>query len=70
MDAHITPEYAAENKGPGILAAFWITTTIALVTVMGRFYIRMRVLRSVGVDDWLILLSMVRYSIFARIFPQ
>ncbi|KAL4887926.1 hypothetical protein BDV59DRAFT_196874 [Aspergillus ambiguus] len=53
------PGYAEETKGPHILAVFWVLTSITLVVVLARLFIRLRVLRNPGADDWLIAASMI-----------
>ncbi|KAJ5623787.1 hypothetical protein N7510_000096 [Penicillium lagena] len=52
-------EYAQQNKGPRILAVFWSLTALTLVVVIIRLFIRIRILRNTGLDDWLILASVV-----------
>lgn len=51
-----------ENKGPGCIAFAAIMTTLSLVFVSVRFYVRTRIVRAIGWDDWVILLSVVRDS--------
>ncbi|PYI06301.1 hypothetical protein BO78DRAFT_418709 [Aspergillus sclerotiicarbonarius CBS 121057] len=57
--AAVSPEYAHQTKGPRILAVFWTMTSLALLLVAARLFIRIKVLRSPGADDWLIAASMV-----------
>ena len=54
-----SPPVPDQNRGPGFLAEVVITTVAALVTVALRFYVRTHVVRALGWDDWIILLSMV-----------
>lgn len=51
------------NKGPEILAVLWACTTFATLLVITRLWIRQKVLRKLGVDDWLIAASMVGPSV-------
>lgn len=53
---------SSESKGPKILGVFWALTSITLITVISRLYIRAGVLRNMGPDDWLIAASMVSPS--------
>jgi hypothetical protein len=58
-DANAPPIDLSENKGPAILAAMWPLTIVTTVIVAARMYIRSQVVRNMGLDDWLILASMV-----------
>ncbi|KAJ5095482.1 hypothetical protein NUU61_004838 [Penicillium alfredii] len=51
-------DYASETRGPRILGAFWSLTILALAVVIVRLFIRLRVLRNPGIDDWLIVVGM------------
>lgn len=44
----------AQNRGPTILIAMWTTTSITTVFVAARLYTRMRILKSTGIDNYLI----------------
>ncbi|PYH36574.1 uncharacterized protein BO87DRAFT_302911 [Aspergillus neoniger CBS 115656] len=55
----VSPEYAHQTKGPRILAVFWAMTSLAILAVAARLFIRIKVLRNPGADDWLIAASMV-----------
>jgi hypothetical protein len=50
----------SENKGPNILAPMWALTMIMMSLVCARIFIRARVVKKVGFDDWIIMVSMVR----------
>ena len=39
-----------ENQAPRILAATTVTTVFALLTVMARMYVRLFIIRNVGLD--------------------
>jgi hypothetical protein len=49
----------AHGRGPTILIAMWTTTSIAALFVVARLYTRIKILRSVGLDDYLMASSMV-----------
>jgi hypothetical protein len=53
-----------ENKGPEVLVSCTVVTVVALILVVARMYVRVKVVKSVGLDDYAILASMVR-----RLFP-
>ncbi|KAF2833249.1 integral membrane protein [Ophiobolus disseminans] len=53
------PEFARQNKGPAILAICSTLTAVASIFVAARLYVRAKILSRVGLDDWLIILSMV-----------
>lgn len=56
----LSPEMAAENKGPGILAACYTVEVIATFFVAARLFVRGRMMGKWQLDDWLIIVSMVR----------
>lgn len=51
-----------ENKGPNILAPMWALTILTTFFVSARIFIRARVVKKVGFDDWIIMVSMVCYQ--------
>ncbi|KAL2815094.1 hypothetical protein BJX63DRAFT_420468 [Aspergillus granulosus] len=55
----IPPHFAAETKGPRILGTFWSFYTVSVLMVSTRLHIRARWLRNIGLDDYLIAVSMV-----------
>ncbi|KAL9045811.1 MAG: hypothetical protein Q9214_001211 [Letrouitia sp. 1 TL-2023] len=50
---------AVENgdRGQAAMATYWVTTTIASFVVAARLYIRI-VRKTIGVDDWLMLVTL------------
>ncbi|RAK72709.1 integral membrane family protein [Aspergillus fijiensis CBS 313.89] len=48
-----------DNQGPRILAATSIVTAGAAITVLARMYVRIFLIRNVGVDDYTMLLTMI-----------
>ncbi|GAB1196428.1 hypothetical protein APSETT444_005699 [Aspergillus pseudonomiae] len=54
-----------ENQAPRILAATTVTTVFALLTVMARMYVRLFIIRNVGLDSlagWAIIIPEVIYG--------
>ncbi|RDW63230.1 uncharacterized protein DSM5745_10341 [Aspergillus mulundensis] len=51
--------YADQTKGPRILGVFWAFYTVSVFMVTARLYIRARWLRNIGLDDYIIAVSMV-----------
>lgn len=51
-----------QTKGPRILGAFWGFFAISVTMVSARLYIRARWLRNIGLDDYIIAVSMVGSS--------
>lgn len=56
-----------ENRGPKILGVLWALTSLTTLVVLARMYIRIRMLKNFGSDDWLIALSMVRMLLHDRV---
>ena len=50
---------ADRNRGPEILAVFCSGTALAALAVALRLWVRARLIRKVGLDDWLVALSLV-----------
>lgn len=48
-----------DDKGPRILGVLWSLTGFTALIVMARVYIRLAVVRSFGLDDYLIVLGIV-----------
>ena len=55
----LTPEYVAFNNSGEIISIVTAFTAVAILAVTTRFYVRAFVLKSVGLDDYTILFSMV-----------
>lgn len=58
----IEPPDGDVNKGPVVLAITYVTTSIALVAVALRMFVRVKIVKSVGWDDYAILLASVSAS--------
>ncbi|PYI32236.1 hypothetical protein BP00DRAFT_341944 [Aspergillus indologenus CBS 114.80] len=52
-------ESISDDKGPTILIVLWTLTGLTTVVVTGRMYIRAGLLHNLGVDDWLIVFSLL-----------
>ncbi|PYI15457.1 hypothetical protein BO99DRAFT_468061 [Aspergillus violaceofuscus CBS 115571] len=52
-------EYASQTKGPKILGVFWAFFSVSAVTVSARLYIRSRMLKNVGLDDYIIAVAIL-----------
>ncbi|KAI1468298.1 uncharacterized protein F4812DRAFT_458730 [Daldinia caldariorum] len=48
-----------ENRGPQIAGAVVSTTLAALIVVCARMYVRLRMIHSMGIDDYIMLASML-----------
>lgn len=55
----VTKENLNDDKGPKILAVLWTLTAVATLFVVARIFIRLRMLKNFGVDDYLIIVSVV-----------
>lgn len=57
-----------QNRGPELLAVIWTFTILALLVVIAKFYTKARVLHKTGVDDALVVLSMILALICTSLF--
>ena len=57
------PEQSAGNQGPGIIAACLTVAVLATIAVALRLLARMFQKVRIGMDDYLIILALVRHSI-------
>ncbi|CAG8898115.1 unnamed protein product [Penicillium egyptiacum] len=55
----VTAENLYDDKGPKILAVLWTLTGLTTVMVIARVYIRIKLLRNFGMDDYLIVASII-----------
>ena len=58
---HGTPELDAESHYPRIIAAIVSTLILMIMTVLLRAYVRWRLVKDVGPDDWIIFVSMASH---------
>ena len=50
----------SDNRGPELVAVFATGTGVAAILVALRLWVRWRVIRKVGLDDWVVAASLVR----------
>jgi len=55
-----SPEYLAETRGPMIRTVTWLSVIFPILFVALRVYTRLFVRKVFGLDDWVIVLSLVR----------
>lgn len=55
----VTAENLNQDKGPKILAVLWTLTALATLTVAARIFIRLRMLKAFGIDDYLIIVAII-----------
>ena len=53
-------ERAAQDKGPAVITAIATVTAISALFVGARIFVRTRLIRGLHLDDYLIVLSLVR----------
>ena len=56
------------NRAPGFIACMAVTSAIALILVLLRVYVRLRIVRRFGADDCTVVLAMVRIIALTRCF--
>lgn len=49
-----------ENLGPTVLIIAWVFAALACLVVGTRFYTRTKIVKYLTIDDWIILLTLVR----------
>ncbi|KAL1799532.1 hypothetical protein ACET3X_003569 [Alternaria dauci] len=50
---------SVENEGTTILTSTLAVTTVAMITTIARLYVRIKMIRNVGWDDYMMLLTMI-----------
>lgn len=55
----LSPEVAAQNKGPAILATIYTVTVLSTSFTAARVFVRTKILGKLQLDDYLIVLSVV-----------
>ena len=48
------------NRGPEVLAIFGTGTALASIAVISRLWVRARIIRKIGADDWIVAISLVK----------
>lgn len=56
-----SPEYLAETRGPMIRAVTWLSVILPFILVSLRVYTRVFVRKVFGLDDWVIVFSLVSW---------
>ncbi|KAJ5287535.1 hypothetical protein N7478_003221 [Penicillium angulare] len=54
----VTTQNLKDDKGPKILAVVWTLTSFTLMMVVARVFIRLKMLKNFGIDDYLIVVAM------------
>lgn len=52
------------NKGPTLIAATCVVDGVTAIAVALRFFVRIRITKALGWDDWTILFAIVSPSLF------
>ncbi|MCJ1432482.1 hypothetical protein MMC27_001839 [Xylographa pallens] len=47
----------ADSRGPMVISVTWVFTSLVIIVVAIRFYVRIKILNKLGADDWLMLLA-------------
>lgn len=50
---------ASNNLGPAVVAVAWTFACLAILVVGARLYVRLRIVRSLTIDDCIILFTLV-----------
>ncbi|KAL3471342.1 hypothetical protein BJX99DRAFT_250517 [Aspergillus californicus] len=66
--ADITPEYARETPGPMLVAVSWPLFVVSATMVSARLYIRARWLRNIGLEDYIIAVSLLILAAFTIVY--
>jgi hypothetical protein len=53
-----------ENRGPALLGINIAALSLAVVATVLRCYVRLRLVRAFGLDDWLMLCAMVTFTVY------
>lgn len=59
MSAGPSPEYLAETRGPMIRTVTWLSVIVPTLIVSLRVYTRVFIRKVFGLDDWIIVSSLV-----------
>ncbi|KAJ5172352.1 hypothetical protein N7492_004945 [Penicillium capsulatum] len=70
MATAMSPEYTGQTKGPKILGLFWAFFTVSLVMVSARMYIRARMLKNLGLDDYIIAAATVMLASYTIVTTE
>ena len=56
------PVFAAENKGPSIVTIIVIVTVLETLFAGARLYVRGRIMKKLQLDDYIIIVAVVRLA--------
>lgn len=59
----LTPEQIAINKSGQILTIVGTFFAVSVTTVLLRFYVRIKMVKTFGKDDWAMMVALVSYII-------
>ena len=54
-----------ENRGPQVLGVDSAALILAFIATVLRVYVRLRLVKAFGLDDWLMLAAMVTFSVYS-----
>ncbi len=63
------PDGGNQNRGPKLLAVFWTQLSTCMIVVAMRMYSRYK-LKTTGVDDWFMVVTLVRWLLDLFQHPQ
>lgn len=66
----IDPEWAAENKSPGIVATIVTVTSISTLFTAARLYVRGWIIKKLQLDDYIIFAALVSCSFHPGAFQE
>lgn len=59
----VDPAWAAENKSPAIIATIVVVTVLETLFAGARLYVRGGIMKKLQLDDYIIILAVVRYHL-------
>ena len=57
------------DQGWAILAVCWLFIALALISTLLRVWVRWRITRNLGSDDWVMVVAMVGIGCYAAYYP-
>lgn len=61
---------AGENRGPQLAGVAITMLTLACVSMALRGYVRIRITKAFGIDDWFMVAATVSWSGFTHVFVE
>ena len=65
--ASIDPAWAAEDNRPNLFAIMGTFIALSALMVILRIYVRVRIIKMFGPDDWVMVAALVRNSMIQRL---